>query len=109
MSTLLVASKLTIEAKFKVVCCYVRMNLEDCMFRHPNRVFASNKRTYRDVPHNASQNYLTTCIKRGASIGTNAALLCGVMLQEYLFVAVTVSKDIPIYAVVTGVPARIID
>jgi UDP-2-acetamido-3-amino-2,3-dideoxy-glucuronate N-acetyltransferase len=47
-------------------------------------------------------------VKRGASIGANATIVCGVTLGEYAFVGAgaVVTRDVLPYAVVTGVPAR---
>jgi UDP-2-acetamido-3-amino-2,3-dideoxy-glucuronate N-acetyltransferase len=52
--------------------------------------------------------YETTRIRRGASIGANATVVCGTTIGRYAFVAAgaVVTRDVPDYALVAGVPAR---
>ena len=54
--------------------------------------------------------YRKTIVKRGASIGANATIICGNQLGEYCFVAAgaVVTKHVPAYALVAGSPAKII-
>ena len=92
------------------VSVYEGVELEDYVFCGPSMVF-TNVRTPRcEFPRNTSADYLRTLVKRGASIGANATIVCGVTLHEGAFVAAgaVVTKDVPPYAMVAGVPARII-
>jgi UDP-2-acetamido-3-amino-2,3-dideoxy-glucuronate N-acetyltransferase len=61
-----------------------------------------------EYSRNTSADYATTLVKRGASIGANATVVCGVTLGECAFVAAgaVVTRDVPAYAMVAGVPAR---
>ena len=92
------------------VSLYEGVVLEDFVFCGPSMVF-TNVQTPRCLfPRNASSHYQATRIKRGASVGANATLVCGVTLHECAFVAAgsVVIRDVPPYAMVAGVPARII-
>ena len=61
------------------------------------------------TPRNTAGDYLRTLVKKGASIGANATIVCGNTIGEYAFVGAgsVVTKDIPPYAVAYGNPARI--
>lgn len=90
------------------VSVYEGVVLEDYVFCGPSMVF-TNVRTPRSAfPRNTSDDYATTLVKHGASIGANATIVCGVMIGEWAFIAAgaVVTKDVPAYALMAGVPAR---
>jgi UDP-2-acetamido-3-amino-2,3-dideoxy-glucuronate N-acetyltransferase len=90
------------------VSLYEGVIIEDDVFCGPSAVFTNvvNPRSFI-VRKN---EYKKTIIKKGASIGANATVVCGVTIGEYALVAAgaVVCKDVPPYAIVAGVPATII-
>lgn len=90
------------------VSVYEGVILEDYVFCGPSMVF-TNVRTPRSAfPRNTSADYATTLVKKGASIGANATVVCGTTIGEWAFIAAgaVVTKDVPPFALMAGVPAR---
>jgi len=91
------------------VSVYEGVILEDDVFCGPSMVFTNVKTPRSAFPCNTSDDYAKTLVKRGASIGANATIVCGTTIGEHAFVAAgaVVTKDVPAHAIVTGVPARV--
>jgi UDP-2-acetamido-3-amino-2,3-dideoxy-glucuronate N-acetyltransferase len=91
------------------VSVYEGVELEDEVFCGPSMVFTNVMTPRSGTPRNTSADYLRTLVKKGASIGANATIVCGVTIGEYAFVGAgsVVTKSVPPYAVVYGNPARI--
>jgi UDP-2-acetamido-3-amino-2,3-dideoxy-glucuronate N-acetyltransferase len=92
------------------VSLYEGVILEDYVFCGPSCVFTNVKTPRCEFPRNTSADYTITLVKRGASIGANATIVCGITLHEGAFVAAgaVVTKDVPKFAMVAGVPAKIV-
>ena len=88
------------------VSIYEGVELEDDVFCGPSCVF-TNVQTPRSHVSRKLE-YQKTLVKRGATIGANATIVCGLTLGEYAFVGAgaVVTADVPPYALVVGVPAR---
>jgi UDP-2-acetamido-3-amino-2,3-dideoxy-glucuronate N-acetyltransferase len=104
-----VGNKVVIGNNVKIqnnVSVYDNVTLQDDVFCGPSMVFTnvynprsaiSRKNEYRD-----------TLVKTGATLGANCTIICGVTIGEYSFAGAgcVINKDVPAFALVTGVPAR---
>lgn len=81
-------------------------SIEDDVFSGPSMVFTN----VVNPPSHVSRKheYRRTLVGRGASIGANATIVCGVTLGEYSFIGAgaVITRDVPAYAIMAGVPAR---
>lgn len=88
------------------VSIYTGTVIEDYVFLGPSCVLTNVTNPRSEVNRHAL--YEKTLVRRGASIGANATIVCGMTVGRYAFVAAgaVVAKDVPDYALVVGVPGR---
>ncbi len=88
------------------VSVYDAVTIEDDVFCGPSMVF-TNVYNPRSKIERKSE-YLDTLVKKGATLGANCTIVCGVTVGQFAFVGAgaVVNKDIPAYALMIGVPAR---
>ncbi len=88
------------------VSVYDAVTLEDDVFCGPSMVFTNVHNPRSAVPRKAE--YRRTLVRRGATLGANCTIVCGSTVGEYAFVGAgaVVSRDVPAFALVVGVPAR---
>jgi len=88
------------------VSIYEGVTLEDDVFCGPSMVFTNVINPRSSVSR--KNEYRPTLVKRGASIGANATIVCGATLGEFCFIGAgaVVSKNVLPYALMVGVPAR---
>ena len=88
------------------VSVYDNVILEEGVFCGPSMVF-TNVYNPRSLIERKDQ-YRNTLVKKGATLGANCTIVCGVTIGEYSFVGAgaVVNKDVPAYALMVGVPAK---
>ena len=88
------------------VSVYDAVTLEDDVFCGPSMVFTNVYNPRSAVVRKAQ--YRKTLVKRGATLGANCTIICGITVGEYAFVGAgaVVNKSLPAYALAVGVPAR---
>jgi UDP-2-acetamido-3-amino-2,3-dideoxy-glucuronate N-acetyltransferase len=91
------------------VSVYEGVELEDYVFCGPSVVFTNIRIPRSEFPQKGSQYYLKTVIKKSASLGANATILCGITVGAYALIGAgaVVTKDVPAQALVLGNPGRI--
>jgi UDP-2-acetamido-3-amino-2,3-dideoxy-glucuronate N-acetyltransferase len=90
------------------VSIYDGVTLEDGVFCGPSMVFTNVINPRSEVPR--KDEYRPTLVKRGATLGANCTVLCGVTVGRYAFVGAgaVVTRDVPDHALVIGSPARLV-
>jgi UDP-2-acetamido-3-amino-2,3-dideoxy-glucuronate N-acetyltransferase len=88
------------------VSVYDAVTLEDDVFCGPSMVFTNVYNPRSAVPR--KDEYRDTLVRRGATLGANCTIVCGVTIGEYAFIAAgaVVRRDVKAYALMAGVPAR---
>ena len=104
-----VGNKVTIGNNVKVqnnVSVYDNVHIEDDVFCGPSMVFTNvyNPRSFIE----RKIEYRDTLVKKGATLGANCTIVCGVTIGEYSLVGAgaVINKDVPAFALMVGVPAR---
>lgn len=104
-----VGNKVTVGDNCKIqnnVSVYDNVHLEEGVFCGPSMVFTNvyNPRSLIE----RKDEFRDTLVKRGATLGANCTIVCGVTIGEFAFVGAgaVVNKNVPAYALMVGVPAR---
>lgn len=104
-----VGNKVTIGDNCKVqnnVSVYDNVHLEDGVFCGPSMVFTNvyNPRSLIE----RKDEYRDTLVKKGATLGANCTIVCGVTIGEFAFVGAgaVINRNVPAYALMVGVPAK---
>lgn len=105
----MVANDVVIGSNVKVqnnVAIYTGTTIEDDVFLGPSCVLTNVTNPRSQVRRHSL--YEKTLIRRGATVGANATIVCGTTLGRYSFISAgaVVTKDVPDYALIVGVPGR---
>lgn len=92
------------------VSIYEGVTLEDYVFCGPAMVFTNILDPRCKYPQVGAEHYVKTLVKEGASIGANATIVCGNTLGKHCMIGAgsVVTKDVPDYALMLGVPAKVV-
>ena len=104
-----VGNKVTIGDKCKIqnnVSVYDNVTLEEGVFCGPSMVF-TNVYNPRSLIERKNE-YKNTLVKKGATLGANCTIVCGITIGEYAFIGAgaVINKDVKPYALMVGVPAK---
>ena len=104
-----VSNDVQVGARVKIqnnVSVYDAVTIEDDVFCGPSMVFTNVYNPRAAVVR--KDQYRRTLVRRGATIGANATIVCGVIIGEYAFIAAgaVVNRDVLPFALMAGVPAR---
>lgn len=104
-----VANRVTIGNRCKIqnnVSVYDDVTIEDDVFCGPSMVFTNVYNPRAAVER--KDEYRATTIRRGATLGANCTIVCGVTIDAFAFVGAgaVVNQDVPAYALIVGVPGR---
>ncbi len=92
------------------VSIYEGVELEDYVFCGPSMVFTNILLPRSEFPQVGSKYYQKTLVKKSATIGANATIICGVTIGKYALIGAgsVITKDIPDFSLVVGNPGKII-
>jgi UDP-2-acetamido-3-amino-2,3-dideoxy-glucuronate N-acetyltransferase len=104
-----VGQSVTIGNKVKIqnnVSVYEGVTLEDGVFCGPSCVFTNVNNPRSEIVR--KNEFRKTLVKRGATLGANCTIVCGVTIGAFAFIGAgaVISKDVPSYALMVGVPAK---
>ncbi|PKH99396.1 N-acetyltransferase [Shewanella sp. 11B5] len=104
-----IGNKVTIGHNVKIqnnVSVYDNVHIEDDVFCGPSMVFTNvyNPRSFIE----RKKEYRDTLVKKGATLGANCTIVCGVVIGDYSLVGAgaVINKDVPAFALMVGVPAK---
>jgi len=91
------------------VSIYEGVELQDYVFCGPSMIFTNIHLPRSEFPQQGSKYYEKTLVKKSASIGANATIICGITIGEYALIGSgsVVTKDVPAFALVIGNPGKI--
>ena len=106
-----VGNRVTIGDHCKIqnnVSVYDNVTLEDGVFCGPSMVFTNVYNPRAEISR--KDEYRNTLVRRGATLGANCTIVCGVTVGQYAFIAAgaVVRQDVPDFALIGGVPGRLL-
>ena len=92
------------------VSVYEGVELEDFVFCGPSMVFTNIKFPRSEFPQKGSEYYSKTLVKKSATIGANATIICGITIGEYALIGsgAVITKDVPSYGLILGNPGKLV-